>query len=243
MKNPRIRRKDKDFSISPYLRLDFFRVTVGVWPFSVVLETNKETKTASRTGRMEPTARPAVKQALQQDEVLFEQLFKTYFKALHGYAFSFVQDTAVAEDVVQTLFLRLWERAEDLEITGSLQGYLYRSVYNECLNHLKHNKVKATHVRYVQRQGDVRSDQPLDAVHQQQLEERLSEALKTLPEGCRTVFQLSRFESLKYQEIAERLGISIKTVENQMGKALRLLRLQLADFLPVLFIFALIYLS
>lgn len=171
-------------------------------------------------------------------EAEFEQVFKTHFKALHAYAFTFVQDSSVAEDMVQTVFIRLWEKAERLNVHRSLNAYLYRSVYHECLNYIKHQKVRATHETYVKHTGGRHSGDASENMELRELEKKVSAALTALPEGCRTIFQMSRFESLKYQEIADKLGISVKTVENQMGKALKLLRIRLKDYLTLLLLIA-----
>lgn len=168
-------------------------------------------------------------------EAAFEQVFKANFKALHAYAFTFVKDRDTAEDMVQTAFIKLWEKSKSLEIHSSVTAYLYRSVYHECLNYFKHQKVRGMHETHVKHTGGQFSRDASEQFQVRELEKNLSKALAELPEGCRTVFQMSRFESLKYQEIAEKLGISIKTVENQMGKALKILRLKLIDYLPLLF--------
>jgi len=170
---------------------------------------------------------------LLNSEAAFEQVFKTHFKALHGYAYTFVKDRDVAEDMVQNTFVKLWEKSGDLNIHTSLAAYLYRSVNHECLNYLKHQTVKATHESYTRHTAGLPEGNAMDKLSHRELQEKLSVALSELPEGCRTVFQLSRFEMLKYREIAEKLGISPKTVENQMGKALKMLRLKLADYLPI----------
>lgn len=167
-------------------------------------------------------------------EVAFEEAFKNNFKSLHAYSHTMLQDEDMAEEIVQTVFLKLWENRERMTIHTSLRAYLYKSVYHESLNYLKHKKVQRkymaeTMIDYKQRQGD-------EVTADNELQRQLQLALRQLPEKCRTVFQLSRFEELRYHEIAERLGISVKTVEAHMGKALRLLRLRLADFLPVMII-------
>jgi len=175
------------------------------------------------------------KQQVQQEEIsdekVFEQVFMQHFKALHGYAFTMLQDEAQAEEMVQNVFLRLWEQRKSLHIQLSLKAYLYRSVYNECMNYIKHQQVKRKYEERTAYQLRNESGQPAERMQLTELEKQLAQALNLLPEKCRTVFQLSRFENLKYQQIADKLGISIKTVENQMGKALRILRLELADYL------------
>lgn len=165
-------------------------------------------------------------------EAAFERVFKTNFKALHRYAYTFVKDEYIAEDVVQSAFVKLWEKSSDLRIHSSVTAYLYRSVYHECLNHLKHQKVRTMHETFVKHTTSGSEGSPAEQMQLKELQDKLSDALAQLPEGCRTIFQLSRFESLRYKEIADKLGISIKTVENQMGKALKVLRLKLIDYLP-----------
>ncbi|MEO8413821.1 MAG: RNA polymerase sigma-70 factor [Ginsengibacter sp.] len=167
------------------------------------------------------------------DEKIFEQVFKTHFKNLHAYAFTMLRDEMVAEEMVQNIFYKLWERPENLSISGSVAAYLYRAVHNESLNHLKHMKVRLKHQKHVLYQMKNQTDTASKKILLKELEGKLHKAMQELPEQCRTIFQLSRFEELKYREIADRLKISPKTVENQMGKALKLLRIKLIDFLPL----------
>ena len=161
-----------------------------------------------------------------------EQLFKTHFKGLHAYACIILRDSHLAEEIVQEVFVKLCERASRINIETSLESYLYRSVYNESLNHQKHEKVKAKYRTVMSRKQEIAEQEPVSGDYPA-LEARLKLALGELPQQCRTIFQLSRFEELKYREIADRMGISVKTVENQMGKALRILRQKLKGFLLV----------
>lgn len=167
------------------------------------------------------------------DEAAFEQVFRQYHPALCRYAFTIVKDQETAEEMVQDVFLKIWEKRESLLITVSMKSYLYRAVHNHCLNLLEKKK------------KEIRMDEaPLKIVHQsaapaadmqtKELEKAIADAMQKLPEECRKVFELSRFGELKYREIAVMLGISVKTVENQMGKALRIMREQLAPYLPFL---------
>ena len=172
-----------------------------------------------------------------RDEQVFGRLFKTYFKQLRNYAFSFVQEQALAEDIVQTVFFRLWDRIEGLNFSDSVAAYLYRAVYNESLNAIKSSKVRRSYLSRVQRHMSHQTDNALKKLQLNELEKKLREAINELPEQCRTIFQLSRFEELRYRDIGERLGISVKTVENQMGKALKILRARLIEFLPLLMLY------
>ena len=165
---------------------------------------------------------------------VFEKLFKAHFKSLYAYAFTIVREEVVAEEMVQNVFYKIWEKQNSLDIRNTTPAYLYKSVYHESLNYLKHEKVKASYRAHTSYQMRNQSDQASKKVLLSELELQLNKALAGLPEQCRTIFQMSRFEELKYQEIADRLGLSIKTVENQMGKALKILRIKLADYLPIL---------
>ena len=168
-------------------------------------------------------------------EGMFEEVFRYHFKSLHSYACTITRDPVAAEEIVQNVFVRLWEKKEDIQIRENISVYLYRAVHNGSLNHLKHLKVKVAYQTHAMRRHTVNdSGKASEKVTMGELEQNLQKALHELPEQCRTIFQLSRFGELKYREIADRLGLSVKTVENQMGKALRLLRLKLVDFLPLI---------
>lgn len=171
---------------------------------------------------------------LSFNEASFEKVFREHFQALHAYAAVMLQDDEVAEDLVQQMFLKLWEKRHAVTIQTSLKAFLYKCVHNDCLNYLKHVKVKEgyqNHTTYALKNA---TSKPVEMLELKELENRLREALKELPEQCLTVFQMSRFEDLKYREIADRLGVSVKAVEKQMGNALRLLRLRLGDYLPII---------
>ena len=171
-------------------------------------------------------------------EDLFEQVFKSHFKSLHSYACTIMKDPMPAEEIVQNIFLKLWEKKEEITIKENISVYLYRAVHNESLNYLRHRKVRSAYQSYAMRQHkQTEQEKPAEKVVMKELEKKLEIALQELPEQCRTIFQLSRFEDLKYREIADRLGLSVKTIENQMGKALKLLRLKLVDFLPTILLF------
>jgi RNA polymerase sigma-70 factor (ECF subfamily) len=181
---------------------------------------------------MEFTDAAIIRLLKDRDETGFEQVFKFYFKTLYRYALTILQDHDQAEDIVQNVFYKLWDKMESLHFQDSLAAYLYRAVYNESLNHLKHKKVRRTYQTYI----TTRMKDYTDGAHRKvmfgELERRLHTAINELPEQCRTIFQMSRFEELRYLDIAQRLGISVKTVENQMGKALKVLRMKLIDYLP-----------
>lgn len=167
----------------------------------------------------------------------FELMFRAHYPRLCAFAATFLNDKEEAEEIVQTMFCRLWEQRDSLDITISLQAYLFRAVRNACLNQIKKTQIRdAYKVMNLEEINNNPEFQP-DRTTEKELRQRIEKAIAELPEQCRLVFKLSRFEELKYKEIAEQLNISIKTVENQMGKALKRLRLDLADFLTILMFF------
>lgn len=173
----------------------------------------------------------------ERNETGFEQVFKAHFKGLYGYAYTLIRDPAPAEDIVQNVFYKLWEKMDGLSFSGgSVAAYLYRSVYHESLNYLKHQKIKRKHQSHIVRQMNDQPDNAAKKILTGELEQRLQTAIAELPEQCRIIFQMSRFEELRYREISDRLNISVKTVENQMGKALKFLRVRLIDFLPLILV-------
>lgn len=170
----------------------------------------------------------------QGDEQVFETIFRTYYERLCNYANTILNDMDEAEEMVQSAFLTVWEKHDTLEIHTSVKSYLYRAVHNSCLNRVKHYKVRKTYGDSVKNQTELLHDDASQDLVGSELDAIVANAIDSLPDQCRLVFKLSRFENLTYAEIAEQLGISVKTVENHMVKALKVLREKLKDYLPVL---------
>ena len=168
------------------------------------------------------------------DITAFEMIFRTYYQPLCNYAYTFLQDREEAEEIVQSTFTSIWEKHSTLSIRTSAKAYLYAMVRNACLNVIKHEKIKQKHVVEEVALSPRSHDSVTSTVTSTELEARIQQALEELPEQCRLVFKMSRFEELKYNEIAEQLNISVKTVENHIGKALKIMRDQLKDYLPIL---------
>lgn len=162
-----------------------------------------------------------------RDEHSFEQAFRQFFPALCAYAHRFVPDIAAAEEVVQEVFAHLWEKREQVQVNTSLKSYLFRSVHNRCLNQLRNEKVRSLHHQAHQ---DERAESTFyDPAIEADVKTRVYEAIGRLPAQRGKIFRMSRFEALSYREIAEQLGLSPKTVEAQMSKALGQLREWLKD--------------
>lgn len=170
------------------------------------------------------------------DPTAFEMLFRTYYQPLCNYAYTFIPDRDEAEEVVQSTFLSVWEKKGTLEIRTGVKPYLYAMVRNACLNVIKHEKIKQQHVAGELALAERSVESVTRTVMATELETRIQESMEKLPQQCRLIFKLSRFEELKYAEIAEQLSLSVKTVENQMGKALKIMREQLKDYLPLFII-------
>lgn len=168
---------------------------------------------------------------------LFLHLFHTCYEKLHRYAYTLLRDSDEANDIVQTVFTRLWEKQETVAFEEDIKGYLYRSVYNGCMNNIRKDGARDRYVSY--KAGNM--DHFTQGSTEQQtlakeLEKRIVQATGALPEQCRIIFLKSREEGKKYAEIAAELDISIKTVEAQMSKALKLMREKLADYLLTIFL-------
>lgn len=164
------------------------------------------------------------------DQAVFKEIFDEHYALLCHVAYRYLNDADQAEEVVQDLFVRLWEKRAGLTIETSLRSYLLRAVRNQCLNLIQHEKIKQQHqvkIRETLQIADDTDDEGLDA----ELTLRIEKAIGSMPSKRREIFRLSRSEGLKYREIAERLHLSIKTVETQMGLAFKHLRKNLQNFM------------
>lgn len=171
-----------------------------------------------------------------QDSTHFEMLYRQYFSMLVGFAYQYVEDSGNSEDIVQEVFSKVWSQSDTLEIRTNIKSYLFGAVRNACLNHLRHQKVKQAHEQQTIQIGTEKED----FMEMDELQEKLEEALDQLPEKRRQIFELSRFEGKKYHEIAEELNISVKTVETQMGRSLKVLREVLRSYLMYLIVISIL---
>lgn len=167
------------------------------------------------------------------DEQALEVIFRTYYPGLVGFARRYVKMTEIAEELVQDLFLKMWSRRGSLGEIDSVKTYLFRAARNTALNHLRRRKLEH---EWLEKEGttimEERSLEGDEAVTESEVAAAVRAAVDRLPPRCREVFMLSRDGGLTYGEIAKSLGISIKTVETQMGRALRALRESLKVYRP-----------
>ncbi|MCX6325691.1 MAG: RNA polymerase sigma-70 factor [Bacteroidia bacterium] len=165
----------------------------------------------------------------QGDVGQFELLFRSSYVSLVRYAKTLIKDHDTAEEIVQDLFFRLWQDKEKIKIESSLNGYLFRSVHNRCLHHIEHNRVVERHAEEMSYRQSESQENPSDILHYKELQAKITRILEKLPERCGKIFYMSRFEGLKYAEIAEKLSVSVKTVESNMGRALKEFRKELTE--------------
>ena len=151
----------------------------------------------------------------------FDDLFKYNYRPLCLYALHYVQDVDLAEDIVQDSYASLWEKLQEGDHVLNLKSYLYMMVRNRCLDHLRKKGLPTESLKPYDTYGIIDDD---DAQERSQTEARLWTAIDSLPEKCREVFIMSKRDGLKYEEIAEELGLSVNTVRNQISKALKVLK-------------------
>jgi RNA polymerase sigma-70 factor (ECF subfamily) len=165
------------------------------------------------------------------DSSAFDAIFRANYAVLVRVAESMLHERATAEEIAQDVMLELWRRREQLDVMESVRGYMLQATRNRALNHLRHRAIERRSESQIA-ENSARVPLADTATREAEIEAAIRGAIAELPERCRAVFELSRIEGLKYAEIAQRLGISVKTVEVQMGKALRVMRQRLKPWLP-----------
>ena len=161
----------------------------------------------------------------------FEVLFKQYYAPLVVYACKYVTDMDIAREIVQDFFVRLYEKRQSLSIDTSVKSYLYRSVYNCCINYINQRSIQDKHLKSIILEHD--EEENLESeMNTVELQQRIFDVINTLPAKCQRIFKMNRLEGLKNEEIASKLNLSKRTVETQISKALKILRKKLSDYIP-----------
>ena len=171
----------------------------------------------------------------EDDREAFKNLFDTYYASLCHYASHYLNDDSLSEEVVQELFVKIWEKRKSLDVDTSVKNYLFRATRNGCLNQIQHDKVRQLHGKKL-KEALMSEDPATDYLITPEMILKLEEGIESLPEKRREIFRLSREEGLKYREIAEKLNISVKTVEVQMGLALKTLRQKIGSLILLMFL-------
>ena len=177
------------------------------------------------------------------DEQAFELLFRRFYVRLCGFANKYLSDPDQANEVAMEVFCKIWEGREEIDPENSLKAYMFKITHNICINKIRKRKTesKYSEIYKLVYFDFLESSSSHESLCAQELEKTISVAISKLPSECRRVFELNRIDGLKYREIAKILHISIKTVEGQMSKALRILRVELSEYLAFIIMFFAIY--
>ena len=178
------------------------------------------------------------------DHSAIRWLYQQYYASLCTYANRFIRSESISEEIVQQSFFKFWERRDSLQIEETVIGYFYRTVKNNCLNHIKHQQiVNRYNEKYLQTLHEtegalnISQEHGLSVYIANELEDKITTAIENLPEQCRDIFKLSRFDGLKHQEIAKMKGVTLNTVQKQISIALGKLRIELSAYLSFVTLF------
>jgi len=167
----------------------------------------------------------------QGDPDAFSEIYHAYFKDLVMFAFSIIKEMADSEEIVQDTFVKLWEDREKLSVINSLKSILLKSVQNRCIDWFRHKKTVSKHTEYILNYTSLLECDTENYILWSELNGLIETAMADMPEKFREAYDMNRNKGLKYQEIAEELSVSVKTVEARISKALEFLRKELKDFL------------
>lgn len=172
------------------------------------------------------------------DKKAFEEIYTEFFGVHYHLCLQYLHDEKVAEEIVQDTFLKLWEIRATLNDQINIRSFLYTITKNNCLNYLRNQKISMKHIeniKYMEMQFNYEALEKLgNYIQFEELKSKIEGAINQLPDELAETFRLSRFEELSYREIAEKQSISVKTVEARISKALKILRIELKDFLPLI---------
>jgi len=173
---------------------------------------------------------------IQQNE-FFTQLFDRYYVRLSYYANTFIDDFDVCRDIVQEIYIKLWEKQLSNFLEEELEKFMYRSVKNACFDHIRKQKVRQNSREFILERLLEQEEIHIPEVEIMELANKIENIINELPEQTAHIFRLSRYENMSYPEIAEKLDLTVKGVEYHMSKALKSLQLQLKDYLPIIVCF------
>ena len=173
------------------------------------------------------------------DQKAFEQLFSIYFARLNDFAKNVVRDDVISQDIVQEVFVKVWESSAEIE-SINMEAFLFRLVRNRCIDYIKHIKVVNNRMQEVNISSKYEELYRIDFIGnepyvliEQELKAKIERTIQGLPERCREVFIMSRMDGLKNKEIAEKLDINIKNVERHISRAMQSFRQNFSEELPI----------
>ena len=172
------------------------------------------------------------------EKMAFEEIYNDFFGVMHHLSLQYLHDEKVSEEIVQDTFMKLWEIKETLNDQFNIRNFLYTITKNNCLNYLRNQKIALKHqanIKYLEMQFNFEALEKLGSYLEfEELRDKIDKAIAALPDDLRETFLLSRYEELHYKDIAEKQSVSIKTVEARMTKTLRILRLELKDYVTLI---------
>ena len=191
---------------------------------------------------MDPDKQQSLILSLRKGEKpAFEAVYNDFFGVIYHLSLQYLHDEKVAEEIVQDSFMKLWEIRETLNDRFNIRNFLYTITKNNCLNYLRNQKTALKHqenLKYLEMQFNYEAFEKMGSyVEFEELRLKIDQAIASLPDELRETFLLSRFDELQYKEIADKLSVSVKTVEARMTKSLKILRHELKDYLTVLCLF------
>lgn len=189
---------------------------------------------------MNPNNQLSIPLLRKGEKKAYEAIYNDFFGVLYHLCLQYLHNEKVSEEIVQDTFLKLWEIRETLNDQINLRNFLYTITKNNCLNYLRNQKISLKHqenMKYLEMQFNYEALEKLgDYIQFEELRSKIDEAISKLPAEVVETFRLSRFEELSYKEIATQQDVSIKTVEARISKALRILRIELKDYLPLIYL-------
>jgi RNA polymerase sigma-70 factor (ECF subfamily) len=168
-------------------------------------------------------------------EEAFDFIFRKHYRALCAQALIYIKDDDLAQSIVQDCFVSFWEKRNELKDVRNIRSYLSFMVRNKAVDHFR--RIEKEQKAFSAVKGEEGTESVEMQAISKEFEEILMDTVSKLPERCRVAFEYSRFEGLKYSEIAEKMNISVKAVEALMGRSLKILRTELSDYLPFVFLF------
>jgi len=173
-----------------------------------------------------------------ESKKIIEALFEAHFHKLVLSAFRYVKDYDEASEIVQDVFVKIWQNFEKIKEVKDLKGYLFKAVKNSSFNYIKHIKVKERFINHTKYLGDSVEKSREETISEEETRQKINEAINKLPPNWREALLLSKYNRLKYHEIAEEMDISPKTVEKYISKAFKFLRVELKDvhFISIIFL-------